>query len=261
MGTYAIGTAALKALIGMAGSECKKGARAVLPGSLEAGTIEDRFFRPPSPGEADRMLKAAERAAAEGRGMARAERAGSRTLSAFERLTTKLTSSAVSIYQELTRLFWKYQGRVFPSYDHFVNATGFSRSTVFRSLAVLEQLGFLVRQRRFKRIEGQGPGPRYQQTSNAYRLELPKAMTRYLPAYMRPAPLPVDEAWRREAEIETTRRQVQSLPLDEFARMTGSDNELTKALERLGAAWERSQSAENRGQPADQAPMLALEIA
>jgi hypothetical protein len=143
----------------------------VLRDSIEAGTFEELFFATPAPGETDRLLRACRRTLDAGRRLRREERAGTRTLSATERSIAGLTAAAVRVFEELCTLARLNQGRVYPSYDWLAEATALGRATVARALHALERCGFLVRQRRFKRVDGEGPC--YRQTSNAYRPLLP----------------------------------------------------------------------------------------
>ncbi|OAN54309.1 helix-turn-helix domain-containing protein [Sphingobium sp. TCM1] len=175
----------------------------VLRGSIEEGTFEHRFFAVPAQGETDRLLRLARRALDVGRQLRRAARRDGVELSPAQKLLTTLTAASVRVLEELLMLARLNAGRVFPSYDHLAEVTGLGRATVARALALLEKVGFLVRQRRFKRVEGEGAGPRYAQTSNVYRAILPQAVLACLPRWMRPAPPPDDvvvrEAERREA--------------------------------------------------------------
>jgi biotin operon repressor len=205
--------------------------------SMEAGTFEEMFFAAPAPGETDRLLRIARQALDAGRRLRRDERAGAKTLSASERLVTSLTAGAVRVYEELLTLARLNRGRVFPSYDHLAEATGLGRATVARALAILERIGFLVRQRRFHRVEGEA-GPRYAQTSNAYRPVLPQGVLAYLPRWMRPAPLPDDQV-HREAECRAeTEAMLAGLSCQDFAQATVG-GPLGKMLAKLGAAVDR----------------------
>jgi hypothetical protein len=121
----------------------------------------------------------------------REERAGTHTLTATERAIAALTAGAVRVYEGICTLARLNQGSVFPSYDWLAEATGLGRATIARALHALDRVGFLVRQRRFTRIEGEGP--RYRQTSNVYRALLPASVLGYLPCWMRPSPLPDDQ--------------------------------------------------------------------
>ena len=224
----------------------------VLRGSIEAGTFEEAFFAVPAPGETDRMLTACRRARDAGRRLAREARAGMRVLSATERQLAALTAGAVRVFEEICTLARLNRGRVFPSYDWLAEATGLGRATIARALVLLEAAGFLVRQRRFTRDEGQGmgagEGPRYRQTSNAYRALLPASVRAYLPRWMRPAPLPDDviqqEADRQEGELEMRA----SLSCRELAQVTVG-GALGRMLARLGARIDGTCESQNDRQP------------
>lgn len=213
--------------------------------SIEAGTFEDLFFAPPAKGETDRLLRAARAALDTGRRLKRAARAEGRALSAAERAVAALTAGAVRVYEELLTLARLNQGRVYPSYDHLAEATALGRATIARALHVLEAAGFLVRQRRFRRVENEGPGPRWEQTSNAYRPTLPQRILGLLPRRLRPAPLP-DDIVQREADRQAdTEAMLASLNCREFARATAS-GALGSALARLGAALDRRNGESER---------------
>lgn len=219
------------------GQHCT-GAR-VLRGSVEAGTFEEAFFVAPVKGETDRILRAARRILDVGRQLRREARSGDRVLTAAENLLTTLTSASVRVFEEILTLSRLNQGRVYPSYDRLAAVTGLGRATVARAIRILEGVGFLVRQRRFKRIEdAEGPGPRYKQTSNAYRAFLPASVRDYLPRRLRPSPVPDDAAQRIGEHAEDMEHMVQSLSCRELAE-THVDGALGKALARLGAALDR----------------------
>ena len=141
--------------------------------------------------------------------------------------------------EELLTLARLNEGRVFPTYDYLAKATSLGRMTVARALRVLDQIGFIVRQRRFKRVEAKGPGPRYEQTSNAYRALLPQALLAYLPRRMRPAPLPDDELQRQADRVEDHRVMLSQLDCQALAKASLADGPLAKVLAKLGAAIDR----------------------
>lgn len=246
MGTHTLGAALALALqpAGMPRRKARSGAlhrtgARVLRDSVEAGTFEHVFFTQPAKGEPDRLLRAARRALDAGRRLQREARAGIRALTPTERLITTLTSATVRVFEEILTLSRLNRGRIYPSYDHLAEATGLGRATVARGIRILEAIGFLVRQRRFKRIEdAQGPGPRYEQTSNAYRTMLPGAIVAYLPRWMRPAPIPDDVLQRQIDQAEDVAHMRASLSCKELA-MTIADGALGKVLSRLGAAIDR----------------------
>lgn len=208
---------------------------AVRRDSIEAGTFEEMFFAVPAKGECDHMLRVARQALDAGRRFARIERSGERALSAAERALTRLTASAVRIYEEVCMLARVNRGRVYPSYDRLAAVTGLGRATVARALTALEDTGFLVRQRRFTRIERQGAGPRYAQTSNAYRPTLPQRLLALLPRWMRPAPIPCDQAQRDADQAAELAAMKATLSARELAGVTVG-GALGRMLARLGAA-------------------------
>jgi len=257
MGTLALGEALIGALGTMTTVRRKHGGRTaqdrqarksrsgaphptgvpVLRDSVEAGTFEHVFFAAPAKGETDRLLRAARRILDAGRQLRREARAGARALTPAEQRLTTLTAASVRVLEEILTLARLNRGRVFPSYDYLSDATGLGRATVARALRILESIGFLVRQRRFKRVAGDGPGPRYAQTSNVYRALLPRIVAAYLPRWMRPAPLPDDEIQREVDRITETETMIARLPLGEQAGAILS-GPLAKVLARLGAAIE-----------------------
>lgn len=256
MGTHTLGTALMSALTyrsaprrkARSGAPHRTGAP-VLRDSVEAGTFEHVFFVPPAKGETDRLLRAARRLLDAGRQLRSEARRDGRRLTPVERLLTTLTSASVRVFEEILTLCRLNCGRVFPSYDHLAQATSLGRATVARGIAILERIGFLVRQRRFKRIDGDGPGPRYAQTSNAYRAFLPKAVLAYLPRWMRPAPVPDDELQRQAEHADDMDRMRSSLTCRELA-MTIADGALGKVLARLGSALDRQESeSQNHPEP------------
>lgn len=211
----------------------------VLRNSIEAGTFEDLFFMVPAKGETDRLLAIARRTLDAGRRLRRDARSGQRTLSKAERTITLLTAAAVRVYEEILTLARLNRGRVFPSYDYLSEATGLGRATIARALHILEEIGFLVRQRRFKRIESSGPGPRYRQTSNAYRPTLPQRVLAYLPRWMRPAPVPDDVVQHGIDRLASETIMLEAVSCRELAKMTVG-GQLGKMLEKLGALIDRA---------------------
>lgn len=226
------------------------GAR-VLRDSVEAGTFEHVFFVAPAKGETDKLLRMARRLVEAGRQLRSEARLNGRVLSPTEALLTTLTSASVRVFEEILTLSRLNNGKVFPSYDYLAEATSLGRATVARALRILERIGFLVRQRRFKRIEAEGPGPRYEQTSNAYRPLLPKSLMDYLPRWMRPAPLPDDELQRETDRLEEIEYMRSKLTCRELAESV-VDGPLGKILARLGAAID----AQERESQTDPQPLM-----
>lgn len=206
--------------------------------SVEAGSFEEHFFAVPAKGETDRLLRAARRVLDAGRQLRSEARRGERVLTPAEQAITTLTAGSVRVFEEILTLARLNKGRVFPSYDYLARATSLGRATVARALRILESVGFLLRQRRFKRVEGEGPGPRYAQTSNVYRALLPDIVSRYLPRWMRPAPVPDDLLHMQEERAAQQQAMIESLPARERIRAT-TDGALARILARIGAALDR----------------------
>jgi DNA-binding transcriptional ArsR family regulator len=214
----------------------------VLRGSIEAGTFEDMFFAVPAKGETDRLLRMARAALDVGRRLKRAARVEARELSASERTLAALTPGAVRVYEEICTLARLNSGRVFPTYDHLAQATALGRATVARALSALEAAGFLLRQRRFKRVEeGRAApvletrgAPRYAQTSNVYRPLLPNRILSLLPRWLRPAPIPVDALQHVKVRDEEVGAMYATLSCRELAQASVG-GALGRVLASLGA--------------------------
>ncbi|KTT72660.1 hypothetical protein NS334_08365 [Sphingomonas endophytica] len=203
--------------------------------SLEEGSFEDDFFLVPAKGETDRLLRLARHALDAGRRLKREARKAGRGLSARERTIAAITAATVRVYEELLTLARLNRGRVYPSYDWLAEATALGRDTISRALNALEKAGFLVRQRRFRRRPTKDGGPRWEQTSNAYRPLVPDAIMSLLPRWLRPAPVPVDVLQQQQDRAEDQQVMLASLSSSERVRAMG-DSPLLKALARLGKA-------------------------
>lgn len=218
--------------------------------SVEAGTFEEHFFAVPAKGEPDRLLRMARAALDAGRRLKREMRAGGRAegrvLSPAEAALAGLTAGAVRVYEEICTLARLNQGRVFPSYDRLAEATALGRATVARALRALEVAGFLIRQRRFKRVApaesaAAGDAPRYAQTSNAYRPLLPARLLPHLPRWLSPAPLPVDAEQRVATRTADVAAMHDSLSCRELAE-TLVGGSLGRILAKLGAQIDRRET-------------------
>lgn len=102
-----------------------------------------------------------------------------------------------------------------------------------------------MRQRRFRHVEGKGAGPRWEQTSNAYRPTLPVRVMALLPRWLRPTPPPADVVQRQADEAEETARLRGQLSCREPAEAMLS-GPLARALARLEHAIDTRESKANR---------------
>lgn len=88
-----------------------------------------------------------------------------------------------------------------------------------------------------------------QQASNAYRLSLPERALRFLGRFGKAPPPPDDHSHAQEvraAELDAYRK---ALPLDELALFEAGDNPLGRALEALGNAMQKRESAKQTESP------------
>ena len=78
-------------------------------------------------------------------------------------------------------------GRICPSYDHIARVLDLPRSLVARCLDQLEQFGWIIRERRFRRNAKPAgePGPKLEQDTNWYHVQLPPAAAALLKAWQR----------------------------------------------------------------------------
>lgn len=205
--------------------------------SVEAGSVEARFFAVPGKGETDRLLAMARAALDAGRRLRRELRSVPRELSAPERAITALTAGAVRVFEEICTLARLNAGRVFPSYDHLAKATALGRATVARALNLLEAAGFLERQRRFCR--GRDRQARYRQTSNLYRALRPAALLQLLPRRFGTPPLPDDVVVHQAERVAELAAMRATLSCRELAEASVG-GELGAMLARLGAAVDRA---------------------
>jgi hypothetical protein len=184
---------------------------------------EGVFWRPVSRREIDRIILAAERFELSGK------------------LTGRKNGPLGGVALEVLRLFRNLAdfrtGRLDPSLDFLMAKLRRSRAAIVAALKALRHHGFLDWLRRYVPTGNEGRGPQVRQTSNAYRLSLPKRAAAMLGRYFSPAPVPDDHSHRQElqaAEIEAHRQSLslEELPLFEM----GADDPLAQSLARLGAA-------------------------
>ena len=110
-----------------------------------------------------------------------------------------------------------------------------------------EDIGFLVRRRRFRRVIGMGAGPRIKQTSNVYRPTLPQRVLAYLPRWMRPAPTPDEMIQHGADRTAETAAMLDGLSCRELATVL-ADGELGDVLAQLGAGIDRRER-ESQSEP------------
>jgi DNA-binding transcriptional ArsR family regulator len=196
--------------------------------SLEEGSFEDRFWRRYQPRETDHLYKAAENLWAHQRpgGKAWKRSDGQSTL-------PHLTQSTLRVYRTLCELGRTCKGEIWPSYEWLAKKAHVGRATVARALKQLSEAGLLIIQRRCRRTSNEGPGPRFEQATNAYRLVWPSRFARWLAAAFQPCPLPDDDDCRRRDALA------------EHKEPTALDRALASLERKLSVQW-----ATNEQQPA-----------
>lgn len=214
----------------------------VLRCSLEAGTFKSSWWHRPDEHDPDGIFKAAKKFTIAARN-ARRNKDSEENLPIIK----PLTAAALDVLEWLCMMARLCKGKLWPSYDGMIQATGRCRQSISRALNQLEIAGLLERQRRCKRYaeEGEG-GPRYVQTSNVYRLKLPSRLRKYLPRSKQQAPLSDDQLLHLELDEDNVidmRRRERSTPLTdrlpEHLRdhvLAVEDDGLRAAMERLGIA-------------------------
>lgn len=134
-------------------------------------------------------------------------------------------------------------GRLEPSIDTLMRKLRRSRDAIVRALKNLRDHGFLDWLRRYEPTGNKGRGPQVKQTSNAYRLFLPKRARQFLGRWG-DAPPPPDDYAQAEAEraaaIEMHRA---SLDIESRTLFDVGNNPLGMALARLGKAISLRESA------------------
>jgi DNA-binding transcriptional ArsR family regulator len=194
-------------------------------------TLRTRLFR------AKRMLfKSATKLAGEARQKVRA-------LSEHEQLVVQFTQSCERILEALLKEERGRKGWLTPDYETIMEWTGLSRSTVYRALNVLRDIGLIQWIRRFNYSHDSESGAQSEQTSNLYRLTLPTWLEKMLGLH---TPLPVDEELRRERALEDHAAMLAAAPLRERRKLLPDDPALRGQLASAGLRLDRRSRAELR---------------
>lgn len=188
-----------------------------------AGYCEGAFWRPFNKADGRRLLHGAE---------------------LYERHTRKpgapagaLGYVALEVLRELVRLVDWRTGRLDPSIETLMARCKRSKAPVVRALKALKLAGFLDWIRRYVATGREGFGPQVQQTSNAYRLTLPKAAERLLGLWGKAPPVSADLA---AGAAERTRQN------NEFMAQASG---LADALSRLGVGIAQRESTRRNESP------------
>ncbi len=147
------------------------------------------------------------------------------------------------VFNVMVAMVDKCTGQLDPTIATIMTKTGFCRQTVQESITKLCEHGFLERARRCIRTSGEGP--RFKQTSNAYRITCPPALRSRLGRHGTRPPVPDDHAQHIAEDRAAVAAMMAGLPNNEFARLQFDDPEsgLARATASLGKAVDRDPSA------------------
>lgn len=148
-----------------------------------------------------------------------------------------LGSVALEVINYLTRLVDFRTGRLEPSLDFLQMKLKRTRAAIVRALKALRSHGFVDWLRRYIPTGNEGRGPQVKQTSNAYRLLLPKNALQCLGHFGVPFPLPEDIVHSRDVQAIEIRAQLSALSIDDqMAFKFGATDPIGLALARLKKA-------------------------
>jgi len=203
--------------------------------SRERGTFEDRWYRPLDFLAGIKMIKIVR-----DYDVAR-KKPGARR--------GPLGPYTCRVFAVLVELVDHRTGQLDPTIATIMARTGFCRQTVQESVTKLCEHGFLERARRCIRTRGEGP--RFKQTSNAYRIICPPALRSRLGRHGPRAPIPDDHAQHVAEDRAAVAAMMAGLPNNEFARLQFDDSgsELALAIASFGEAIDRDPSANLLARP------------
>lgn len=158
-----------------------------------------------------------------------------RDLTPLEIHCVAMTGSVVRVIRAMIDMDRVFKGRVYPSYEMIADWAAVSRASVYRALDVLEAAGLIHRLRRYIHTTHEKLGARSEQTSNAYRLELPAMLRDLIERRFRPAPIPDDEAQRQRDRLTDHADMLSRLSKPDYIKATTADAGLAAVLIRL---WE-----------------------
>jgi hypothetical protein len=202
--------------------------------SRPRGGFEGMFWRPFRPKDVARFLVAAERF----------ERAGKK----LGARNGPLGTVAIEVLRELLRLIDYKTGRLEPALLTLMARTRRSKDAVVRALAALRRHGFVDWVRRYIPTGNRGPGPQVQQTSNAYRLALPRAAERLLGRAGEDAPPPEDHTHALETRRALFRAQLAEADPEERNAALFGQGPMASAFSKMERVFEQRRERESARQ-------------
>lgn len=149
---------------------------------------------------------------------------------------------AIELLELFSNLVDFRTGRLEPSIDTLMLKLKRSRDAIVRALKNLRSHGFLDWLRRYEPTGNEGRGPQVKQTSNAYRMSLPKKARQLLGRWGVTPPLPDDHLQREAERVLILEAHRATLDLDQRALFDVGDNPLGQALARLGKSIKQRES-------------------
>lgn len=217
--------------------------------SYYEGQLEDRVWQPVGIGRARGSKRAGRRFA---QAVIKAAETLERTTRAKRRSNTPgvrngvLGDIGIGVLKALYDIVDYATGRLEPAIATIAERTGYSYSAVHRALCRLRQHGFLHWIRRSRQTENKGEaGPQVEQIPNAYALTVPEQFKELLRRLLDDAPVPADEAWRRQQLKRDFSDQLRSLATaTEFARDFVHSAKFGETLSAIAAALDLSSNKE-----------------
>ena len=151
---------------------------------------------------------------------------------------------AIEILDYMANLVDYRTGRLEPSLTTLMEKLHRSRDAIVRALKALRTHGFIDWLRRYVSTGNEGKGVQYQQTSNAYRLSMPKRALRLLGRYGQSAPLPDDFTHAKEQQAAMIKEHRDSLSNEDMALFEHGDTPLGRALANLGKCLDKRESVQ-----------------
>jgi SOS-response transcriptional repressor LexA len=149
---------------------------------------------------------------------------------------------AIEVLELLVSLVDFRTGRLEPSIQTMMTRLNRSKEAIVRSMKNLQRHGFIDWLRRYEPTGMDGRGPQLRQTSNAYRLCLPKAALRLLGFFGKPAPVPDDFSHEQDTRQTQTEASLAALPLDTWAKAIAPDDLIARNLARFARLIEQRES-------------------
>lgn len=198
--------------------------------STLAGKHDRQFWKPTSRKEVGQIVLAARKFDLANR------RAGERN--------GPLGHIAIEILELMANLVSFKNGQLDPSIEYLCGKLARSKNAIHRALKALRAHGFLDWLRRYVPTENGGRGPQVKQTSNAYRLLLPRKALQWLGAWGRAIPLPDDFTHATEARRAEMEAYEATLSPEAYARHMVEDEGLAASLAALARAMESRKERE-----------------